>query len=74
MEYDISLIDFKKRTLEISVINKKINNKEKIGSIEIRLYDIEWSNNEYIKWYDLRQFSLDLCINVNDDFIFKFIK
>jgi hypothetical protein len=54
MEYDISLIDFKKRTLEISVINKKINNKEKIGSIEIRLYDIEWSNNEYIKWYDLR--------------------
>jgi hypothetical protein len=54
MEYDISLIDFKKRTLEISVINKKINNKEKIGSVEIRLYDIEWSNNEYIKWYDLR--------------------
>ena len=54
MKYDISLIDFKKRTLEISVINKKINNKEKIGSVEIRLYDIEWSNNEYIKWYDLR--------------------
>ena len=53
MEYDISLIDLKKRTLEISVINNKLNNKEKIGSVEIRLYDIEWNNNEYIKWYDL---------------------
>ena len=54
MEYDIGLIDFRNRTLEISVINKKINNKEKIGSVEIRLYDIEWTNNEWIRWYDLR--------------------
>ena len=53
MEYDINLTDLKKRTLEISVINNKLNNKEKIGSVEIRLYDIEWNNNEYIKWYDL---------------------
>ena len=54
MEYDISLIDFKNRTLEISVLNNKLNNKEKIGSVEIILYDINWNNNEYIKWYDLR--------------------
>lgn len=54
MEYDISLIDIKNRTLEISVINNKLNNKERIGSVEIRLYDIDWNNNEYVKWYDLR--------------------
>ena len=55
MEYDISLIDFKNRTLEISVVNSsKLNNKEKIGTVEIRLYDLDFNGGEFIKWYDLR--------------------
>ena len=55
MEYDISLMDFKNRTLEISVINNvSIGSKEKIGSVEIRLYDFDFKAGEYVKWYDLR--------------------
>ena len=53
MEYDINLIDFKNRTLEISVLNNKLNSKEKIGSVEIRLFDLDWNNNDYVKWYYL---------------------
>lgn len=54
MEYDIGLNDLRNRTLEVSVINNsKLQNKEKIGTVEIRLYDINW-DNEYVKWYDLR--------------------
>lgn len=53
MEYDILLNDLKNRILEVSVLNNKINNKERIGVVEIRLFDIDWSS-EYIKWYDLR--------------------
>ena len=54
MEYDISLADLRNRTLEVNVINNsKLQNKEKIGAVEIRLYDINW-DNEYVKWYDLR--------------------
>ncbi|RNA20110.1 phosphatidylinositol 4-phosphate 3-kinase C2 domain-containing subunit beta isoform X1 [Brachionus plicatilis] len=48
MEYDISLEELKKRTLELSVLNNRINIKEKIGSIEIKLADINWQN-EYRK-------------------------
>ena len=54
MEYDTGLIDLKNRTLEISVLNKKLNGNEKLGSVEIRLYDIMWNNNELITWYNLR--------------------
>lgn len=53
MEYDIYLSDLKNRTLEVTVLNNKLNNKERIGSVEIRLFDINW-DNDYIKWYDLR--------------------
>ena len=54
MEYDIGLNDLKNRTLEVNVINNsKLQNKEKIGCVEIRLYDINW-DNVYVKWYDLR--------------------
>jgi len=54
MEYDISLIDFKNRTLEISVVNNNTVKKEKIGSVEIKLYDLDFKKGEYIKWYELR--------------------
>ena len=54
MEYDIVLGELKNRTLEISVINNKLNNKEKLGAVEIRLYDLDWSQGEFIKWFDLR--------------------
>lgn len=53
MEYDINLADLKNRTLELTVWNNKLNAKEKIGSIEIRLFEINWEN-DYVKWYDLR--------------------
>jgi phosphatidylinositol-4-phosphate 3-kinase len=53
MEYDIYLNDLKNRTLEVNVVNYKIQSKEKIGSVEIRLFDINW-DDEYVKWYDLR--------------------
>jgi hypothetical protein len=53
MEYDISLNELKNRILEVSVLNYKINIKERIGSVEIRLFDLNW-DNEFIKWYDLR--------------------
>ena len=52
MEYWMVLDDLKNRILEVSVLNNKIN-REKIGSVEIRLYDINW-DNDYIRWYDLR--------------------
>lgn len=54
MEYDISLIDFKNRTLEVSVINNNNIKNEKIGSVEIRLYDLDFKGGEYVKWYELR--------------------
>ncbi len=54
MEYDISLIDFKNRTLEVSVVNNNTVKKEKIGSVEIKLYDLDFKRGEYIKWYELR--------------------
>lgn len=54
MEYEIGLNELRNRTLEISVINNKLNNKEKIGSVEIRLFDLDWSQGEFIKWFDLR--------------------
>ncbi len=57
MEYDISLIDFKNRTLEVSVVNNNTVKKEKIGSVEIKLYDLDFKRGEYIKWYELRQVS-----------------
>lgn len=53
MEYDIGLDELKKRTLELSVLNNRINFKEKIGSIEIKLADIDWLS-EYVSWYFLR--------------------
>ena len=54
MEYDIHLNDLRNRTLEISVLNNKLNNKDRIGAVEIRLYDINWNQGEFIKWFDLR--------------------
>jgi hypothetical protein len=53
MEYDMPLNDLKNRILEVSVLNNKINIKERIGTVEIVLYDINW-NEDYIRWYDLR--------------------
>ena len=54
MEYDMGLQELRNRTLEISVINNKLNAKEKIGSVEIRLFDLDWAQTEFIKWFDLR--------------------
>jgi hypothetical protein len=54
MEYDITLTDLKNRILEIIVNNNKTF-VERIGSVEIRLFNINWnSNEEYEKWFDLR--------------------
>lgn len=52
MEYGISLDELKKRTLELTVLNNRLNAKEKIGSIEIKLSDINWQS-EFVNWYFL---------------------
>jgi hypothetical protein len=52
MEYCISLSELKNRILEISVIDNKLG-KEKIGSIEIKLSDIQLEQGEFLNWYDL---------------------
>jgi hypothetical protein len=52
MEYEITSNDLQNRILEVSVLNNKLN-KEKIGSVEIKLFDINW-NDDFIRWYDLR--------------------
>ena len=53
MEYCISLHELKTRTLEISVIDNKLG-KDKIGSVEIKLSDIQnLEQGEFINWYDL---------------------
>lgn len=52
MEYGISLEELKKRTLELTVLNNRLNSKEKIGSIEIKLSDINWQS-EFVSWYFL---------------------
>jgi hypothetical protein len=52
MEYEISLSDLQNRILEVSVLNNKLN-KEKIGSVEIKLFDINW-NDDFIRWFELR--------------------
>ncbi len=53
MEYRIGLDQLKKRTLEITVLNSKLNIKERIGSVELRLDQFNWSY-EHMKWLDLK--------------------
>jgi hypothetical protein len=53
MEYDMSLTELKRRTLELTVLNNKINHKDRIGSVEINLSQMTW-DSEHPKWYDLK--------------------
>lgn len=52
MEYSISLHDLKTRILEVNVIDNKLG-KDKIGSVEIKLTDIQLEQGEFLNWYDL---------------------
>ncbi len=53
MEYDMPLNELKRRTLELTVLNNKINHKERIGSVEIQLNDMNW-DNDHARWFDLK--------------------
>lgn len=53
MEYDLNLIDFRSRTLEITVLNNSNIIKERIGSVHINLAELDFRHGDYIRWYDL---------------------
>ena len=53
MEYDLNLIDFPSRTLEITVLNNSNIIKERIGSVHINLSELDFRHGDYIRWFDL---------------------
>ena len=45
--------DLRNRILEVSVLNNnKLNVKDRIGLVQIRLFGIDFSK-DFVKWYDL---------------------